>query len=782
MSAVARSLSLLLLLLLGATAGTAQPSVLAPYQNPALPVERRVADLLGRMTAEEKCQQLQMVDFSRLQVFEGQVSQESLERVFKGKSPGMVLIDQGADAANNAIKIRDLQQYLRAQSRLGIPALFLSGGPHGVLARGTTIFPQTLALGATWDVDLVREMAAKIADEASAIGVTQLLGPSFALGRDPRFGGIEQTFGECPTLVSEMGLAFLEGVQGHNPSAGLPPNKVFGTALHFTGWAVPDGGLLGAPVSQSMRALRALHLLPFERAVTQGQAQAIVPVLSEINGIPAHANSWLLNAVLRDDWNFPGCVLSEFRALPLSQSLFHIAATPEEAALAALGNGIDVETGGDTFSSLPELLRRGKISSAQLDTAAGRVLRLKFLAGLFDDRRVVDPEMLALRLHTKDSRKLALRLAGESLTLLKNTDNFLPLNLSRIKTLSVIGPNADRLQLGDNSWTASNKDGVTVLRGLRNLLGNKIRLNYSLGCDLSGSSTTGIAEAVAIAKSSDAVLLVLGDNSSPPHSAPADTAPPATTGAGYDVSNPVPPGVQEELARAVIATGRPTIVLFLHGRPFSSPWLKENATAIVSAFYPGEAQGTAVAQMLFGQTEPGGRLPVSIARSAGHIPTTYDHRLGAQGIFQQPGSADRPGRDYVFDETGPLWAFGFGLSYTRFQYRDLVVETPSVASDGIIRVRFTVTNIGERPGSDVPQIYVRDQSNRFTVSSLRLVRFEKVRLQPGESITVLAAFETESLAEWDRNVRQRIVEPGEFDILVGSSAETILLRGKVQVR
>lgn len=777
----ARFFPLLLLLLLGAASVTAQ-TTRAPYLDPSLSVGQRVTDLLGRMTAEEKYQQLQLVDFSRLQVFEGQVSQESMERVFKGKTPGLVLIDQGADATVNAIKIRDLQNHLRTRSRLGIPALFVSGGAHGVLARGTTIFPQTLALGATWDVDLVREMAAKIADEAGAIGITQILGPSFALGRDPRFGGIEQTFGECPTLVSEMGLAFLEGLQGHNLSAGLPPNKVFGTALHFTGWAVPDGGLLGAPVSQSMRSLRALHLLPFERAITEGQAQAIMPVLSEINGIPAHANGWLLRSVLRDDWNFTGCVLSEFHALSLSQSLFRIAAGSEDAALAALDAGVDVETGGDTFSSLPELLRRGKISSAQLDEAAGRVLRLKFLAGLFDDRRVVDPEMLNRRLHTKENRDLALRLAGNSLVLLKNTDNFLPLDLSRIRTLSVIGPNADRLQLGDNSWTSSNREGVSVLRGLRNLLGNKIRLNYSPGCDLTGSATAGIAEAVAIAKGSDAVLLVLGDNSPPPFGVQSESAHPSTSGAGYDVANPVPPGVQEELARAVIATGRPTIVLFLHGRPFSSPWIKENATAIVSAFYPGEAQGTAIARMLFGQMEPGGRLPVSIARSAGHIPTTYDHRLGARGAFQQPGTADRPGRDYVFNETGPLWPFGFGLSYTRFQYHDLVVETPSVASDGIIRVRFTVTNIGERAGSDVPQIYVRDQANRFTVSSLRLARFEKVRLEPGESATVLAAFETESLAEWDRNVRQRIVEPGEFDILVGSSAETILLRGKVQVR
>ncbi|MDR2844824.1 MAG: glycoside hydrolase family 3 C-terminal domain-containing protein [Puniceicoccales bacterium] len=765
-----------------ASVASAQNAAL--YKDATQPVDARVKDLLAQMTLEEKCDQLRHADFSRLQVFDESVSLESLERVFKGHSPGVVFMDAGADALTNTIKARDLQAYLREKSRLGIPPLIVAGGAHGVLARGATIFPEALALGATWSPALVRDMAARLADEAGAVGATQVLGPSFAVGRDPRFGGIVQCFGECPILVSELGLAYLEGLQGRNVNEGLAPNKVFGAALHFAGWGVPEGGLYGAPVPLSTRALRGLHLPPFEDAVRKGQAQTVVPLVSAVNSVPGHANGWLLDTVLRQEWKFPGYVLSTPDGVAMNHSVFSVAPDKRSAAAQAVVAGVDVEAWGETYADLAAQVRAGRVPAEAIDKAAGRVLRLKFLAGLFEARRLVDTSLLATRLHTAETRALARRLAGESIILLKNTDGFLPLNTGRIKSLAVIGPNADRSQFGDMSWSCDDADGVTVLRGLRNLLGNKVRLSYVEGCGISGTSRAGFDEAVAVAKGADAVLLVLGDESPPAVSgAPrADGVPRSpTSGEGYDVANPVLPGVQEDLVRAIVATGRPTIVLFIHGRPYSVPWVKDNATAILSMFYAGEEQGNAVADVLFGNIDPGGRLPVSVARSAGHIPTTYDHKPAARGIFRQAGTSERLGRDYVFTAAGPLWPFGFGLSYTRFQYSDLVVETPSVPSDGVVRVIFTVTNIGERDGTDVAQIYFHDKSSPVTVSALRLARFEKLRLKPGQSVRVLMAFEAGTMAEWDRLVRQRVAEPGEYEILVGTSAEDIALRGVVRV-
>jgi beta-glucosidase len=767
----------MLLLCIHATAQTA-----ALYKDATQTVDIRVSDLLSRMTLEEKCDQLRQMELARLQIFDGAVSPESLERFTKDRTPGIVLMEAGADAAENTIKARDLQAHLLQKSRLGIPPLFITGGAHGVLARGATIFPGTLALGATWSPALVRDMASQLAVEAAAIGAAQLLGPSFALGRDPRFGGIEQCFGECPTLVTEMALAYMEGLQGRRISDGLAPNKVFGTALHFAGWGSADGGLYGAPVSLSTRTLRSLHFPPFYDAVQRAKIQAVVPVVSTINSIPGHANFWLLDNVLRQEWRFPGIVLAAPGGVAMNYKVFAIAGDNQAAAVQALTAGVDVETGGDTYAALAALVRQGQVPTAAIDTAAGRVLRLKFLAGLFEERRMADTSLLPARLRTPEARALARRLATESIILLKNTDDFLPLDTNRIKTLAVIGPNADRSQFGGISWSRDDSDGVTVLRGLRNLLGTKVRLHYARGSGIVRASRDSLEEAVAVAKGADAALVVLGDESAPPVGGPrADGLPHSpSSGAGYDVPNPVLPDAQEELVRAIVATGRPVIVVFLQGRPCSAPWIKENATAILSMFYAGEEQGNALADVLFGKHDPGGRLPVSVARSAGHLPTTYDYKPGARGLFNKPGSPEHPGRDYVFSGTDPLWPFGFGLSYTRFQYSDLVVETPTVPSDGVIRVRFTVSNIGEREGTDVAQIYFHDPSSAVTVPAMRLVRFEKIQLKAGQKTQVVLAFEATALAEWDRSIQRRVVEPGEFEILVGSNAENILLRGTVR--
>ncbi|MDR2512311.1 MAG: glycoside hydrolase family 3 C-terminal domain-containing protein [Puniceicoccales bacterium] len=759
------------------------------FENPQFPTETRVRDLLKRMTLEEKCEQLQKANLANLQIFEEAVSQESLERLFREYTPGVVLMEAGASAQVNAIKARDLQEYLVAKSRFAIPPLFVIGGGQGLQARGTTVFPSPLAQGSTWAPGLVREMAARIATEASTLGVAQLLAPSFALGRDPRFGGIEQCFGECPTLVTEMALAFFEGLQGVNIGDAaqentLAPNKVFGTAMHFAGWASTDRGLYGAPVSLSARALRALHFPPFEAAVHRARAQAVVPVVSSVNSVPAHANEWLLDTVLRQEWHFPGYVLSAPHGVAMNSDVFAIARDNVSAAVQAACAGVDVETGSNTYRELAAAVRRGEITESVVDNAVARVLRLKFLAGLFDGRRPLNVDLLPVRLHVDESRSLARKVAVESIILLKNTDGFLPLDSNRIKTLAVIGPNADRLQFGDGSWCRDNDDGVTVLHALRTSLGSRTRVLYAEGCEVSGSSRTGFEAAVAVAKKADAVLVVLGDESAttPVRAREGWLPQTPTVGAGYDTATLSLPGVQNELAKALAATGRPIIVLLLQGRPHSTVWIKENATAVLGMFFAGEEQGNALADILFGKADPGGRLPLSVARSAGHLPTTYDYKPGERGIYGQPVPALPLARTSTARDSGPLWPFGYGLSYARFKYSDLVVETPEVFGNGVVRLRFNVENISSREGSDVVQVYFHNVTSPVTVPALRLACFKKFTLPAGGSTRLQLEFDTGAMAEWDRLVRRRLAEPGEYEILIGTSAEDIALRGKVTVR
>jgi beta-glucosidase len=415
--------------------------------------------------------------------------------------------------------------------------------------------------------------------------------------------------------------------------------------------------------------------------------------------------------------------------------------------------------------------------------AVGRVLRVKFLAGLFDTARGLPTRQLRTAVHTPEHVALARRLAEESVILLRNEGGLLPLDPQRVKSLAVIGPNADQVQFGDYAPSKSNVDGITVLEGLRALVGDRVRLNYAKGCNLVDPSTAGFAEAVAAARSSDAAVVVIGDTSMILSGVGwEDPTLPAsgTVGEGYDVTDPVPPGVQPALVAAIHATGTPVIVVFLHGRPFSVPWMKAHIPAIVSAFYPGEQQGAVVADILFGRVNPSGRLPVTVAQSAGHIPTVYDHKPSGRGCYHQPGTPDKPGRDYVFSSPEPLWPFGFGLSYTRFEYADLRIETPLVAADGTVRLSFVVRNVGTRPGKEVAQVYVRDQVSSTTTPVMRLVGFAKPDLGPGQACTLSFTVEAAALALWDAQMR-RVVEAGAFEVMVGAAAEDIRLRGSFAV-
>jgi beta-glucosidase len=497
----------------------------------------------------------------------------------------------------------------------------------------------------------------------------------------------------------------------------------------------------------------------------------------------------LLTTVLREEWGFDGYTYSDWGGVRFNQTLHGVAADPGDAARIALRAGVDLEAPGpDCYQYLPAMVESGQIDLETIDQAVSRVLRTKFRAGLFDDVNSQPAvESLGEFVHTPSQVALARRVAEESVILLKNEANLLPLDPASLKSIAVIGPNADQVQFGDYSATKDNSKGVTVLEALREWASSSgFQVQVSRGCDWVGSERSGFDEAVNLAKASDLAVVVVGDTSMniggglPGGDTDRSIGRLATVGEGYDRTELTLPGVQEELVRAVHATGKPTVVVLVHGRPLAVGWIKENVPAILDVYYPGEEGGHAVADVIFGRVNPSGRLPVSVPQSAGHVPTTYDYEPADRGYYHVRGTPEKPGRDYVFSSPDPLWAFGYGLSYTSFEYSDLAVETPAVSPEGEVRFSFTVTNVGTREGKEVAQVYYRDVVSSVITPNRRLIRFLKVNLAPGERRRLSFSVRADELALWNREMK-RVVEPGGFSLLVGASAEDIRLEGAFEV-
>jgi beta-glucosidase len=755
------------------------------YRDPRVPLDERVRDLLARMTLAEKVAQMCQKDVSSLELEDNEVTPASLTKSLDGQSCGTVSCLRGYAPEEISVRVRAAQEYLRTQTRLGITAIPIAECIHGVQARGATVFPQAIAMGSTWNPDLMQEAGAAIAEEASAMGIAQCLSPLFDLARDPRYGRVEECYGECPTLVSRMGVAFVSGAQGRDVSqTGLAPNKILCTAKHFAGYSVPTGGLNCGPASIGEREMRSLHLVPFEAAILEAGVCSVMPSYNEVDGVPAHASRWLLNDVLRGEWGFRGYVFSDYGAIHMLYDYHHVAADASDAAMQAIRAGVDLDAPSATaYKHLEELVQAGKVPEKAIDQAVERILRVKFLAGLFDGARGVDSARLKERIHTPEHIALARRAAEESIILLKNEGNVLPLDPRELKSIAVIGPNADQVQFGDYSATKDNAYGVTVLAGLRASLGKRVRIDYAKGCDLVGTSRGGFAEAVAAARRSDVAIVVIGDtsemNGEPSLGDEANNRL-ATVGEGFDTTDLSPPGVQEELVRAVHATGKPVIAVMIHGRPYSIPWMKANVPAIISAFYPGEQGGSAIADILLGRVNPSGRLPLSVPQSAGHIPTVYDFKPTGRGVYGNRGTPEKPGQDYLFTSPDPLFPFGFGLSYTTFAYRSLTIETPSVPGKGVVRLSFVVSNTGPREGREVAQVYIRDETSSTSTPTMRLYRFKKVLLEAGGGRRLAFEIPVSELALWDAAMN-RVVEPGRFQVLVGASAEDIRLKKEFEV-
>lgn len=743
------------------------------YKDPNASIDERVEDLLGRMTLEEKIAQMNMNgmgEYRQLPHGAGVV-----------ESP-FISIQEIARMSS------ETKRYARENTRLGIPPIQIGECLHGQLAMGATIFPQAIAQGSTWNPALVERMASVIALEASASGVDQALSPLFDLAREPRYGRTEECFGEDPFLVARMGVAFVEGMQGkaeYTRVHGIAPGKLMCTAKHFAGYSVPAGGINLAPSSLGEREMRTLHLYPFEKVVKEANVCAVMPSYNEVDGMPAHSNRWLLTDVLRGEWGFGGYVFTDYGGLSQLHNFHHVAADASEAAVMGINAGVDLEAARpDAYARLSDLVKAGKVKEEQIDAAVRRILRAKFMAGLFD-KPYPDPERLSEVVHRPEHVALALEVAQESAVLLKNDSALLPLDASKLKSLAVIGPNADQVQYGDYTYTRDNRSGVTILQGLRDRLGSRVQINYAKGCNITGSDRSDIAAAVEAASKSDVAVVVLGETSvilsglgwgvGLGENEPRD---PFVSGEGYDLTSLEPPGVQRELLQAVCATGKPVVLVMVHGRPWSIDWEKDHVPAILEAWYPGEQGGNAIAGILLGDVNPSGRLNCSVPRSVGHLPVTYDYKPSARGINREPGTPEKPGRDYVFSSPAPLFAFGHGLSYTTFEYSDLKIDNNESAK--AVKVSVNVRNTGSRDGKEVVQLYVNDRVSSVTTPQKMLKGFDKIELKTGEQKTVTFDLPYDELALWNASM-QRVVEPGEFAVMIGRSAEDIALSGSFVV-
>ena len=672
---------------------------------------------------------------------------------------------KGQSARGMAELTNAIQKFFFEQSRLGIPVLFHEECLHGHSARDATSFCQPIGLGATFNPELVETLFTMTAYEARVRGAHQALTPVVDVARDPRWGRVEETYGEDPYLNTQLGIAAVRGFQGD----GLfrDRKRVIATLKHFAAHGQPESGMNCAPANVSERVLRETFLHPFKDAIQQAGAISVMASYNEIDGVPSHANKWLLRQVLRREWGFRGFVVSDYYAIwelgyrPDTHGHF-VAKDKREACRLAVEAGVNIELPEpDCYLHLVELVRNRVLKEKQLEELVAPMLFWKFKLGLFDDP-FVDPDEAARVVGCDEHRALALQAARETITLLKNEHNLAPLDASRLKTLAVIGPNANRPLLG--GYSGLPKHFVTVLEGIKARLGESINVLYAEGCKITRGGSwqqdevvpsdpeedrRQIAEAVEAARQAEVVVLALGGNEQT--SREAWSLKHLGDRASLDL-----PGRQEDLVRAMLDTGKPVIVFLFNGRPLSINHLARNVPVIFECWYLGQECGRAVAEVLFGDHNPSGKLPISIPRSAGHLPVFYNHKPSAR-------------RGYLWDEASPLFPFGFGLSYTTFACRNLRLTKKRIKRTGSTRALVEVTNTGSRPGAEVVQMYIRDRVSSVTRPLKELKGFKKISLQPGETRTVALDITPESLAFYDVNMKY-VVEPGEFDILVGNSS------------
>lgn len=765
-------------------AGAAKESPV--YRDPRAPVDLRVRDLMARMTLDEKVAQLITLSTTKRQVMDDALRFDAA-RADTAYPNGIGQIarpsDRGgaATAANTAAAVTGrwrapadtiafvnaAQRWATTRTRLGIPILFHEEALHGFMAPEATSFPQAIALAGSFDRDLVRRVNAVIAREVRAHGTVLALSPVVDIARDPRWGRIEETFGEDPYLCGEMGVAAVIGLQGEGKT--LAPDKVFATLKHMTGHGQPESGENVAPAPIAERELRENFFPPFRAVVARTGIGAVMPSYNEIDGVPSHANRWLLNDVLRGEWGFDGAIVSDYAAIGELASLHHIAADKAEAARLALAAGVDSDLpDGEAYRSLADQVRAGRVAIEAVDAACRRMLTLKMRSGMFE-QAIVDPQAAARMTGNAEARALALEAARRSIALLVN-DGVLPLTPGAHKRVAVIGPNAAVARLG--GYSSIPKATVSLLEGVRARLKGKAEVVHAQGVFITQSEDRSanevlladparnrdlIAEAVTVASTADVILLAVGDTEQTSREGYAKTHLGDRT--SLDLL-----GEQNALFAAMKATGKPVIVVAINGRPPSWPSVTAQANAVLECWYVGQEGGTAIAEALFGDINPGAKLPVTVARSTGQLPVFYDAKPSAR-------------RGYLFDTTAPLFPFGFGLSYTKFEIGAPRLSSAKIGIAGTVTVSVDIANVGARAGDEVVQLYVRDQVSSVARPILELKGFERVTLAPGERRTVQFTLGPDAFRFFDITMRE-VVEPGLFDISVGADStrlKTVIL-------
>lgn len=738
----------------------------ARWLDKNLPGEERVKLLLGEMTREEKIAQLGSVPLGEL-LEEGKLSGEKMEKFLKkgigqiSRAAGGV---KGMEPEEAARLIGEIQKFLKEKTRLKIPALIHEECLAGFLCNRATSFPQAIGMASSWNPTLVQKITARIRRQLKRIGAHQGLSPVLDVSLDPRWGRTEETFGEDPYLCASMGVAYIKGLQAKELK-----NGIIATGKHFAAHGFPEGGRNCAPVWVGERILREIFLFPFEAAIKEGGLYSIMPAYHEIDGIPCSASKRLLTQILREEWGFEGIVVSDYEAIERLKTSHFISSTEKEAAKLALEAGVDIELPQSCCYGTPleEGIKEGLISEEGLNRAVSRILKLKFEACLFDEDLKVEPEKVRFCLDTPQDRKLAFQVALESMILLKNEEKLLPLR-KNLNSIAVIGPGADnpRLFFGDYTYTSHlsfkkpTVPSLSILEAIKEKCSPHTQILYAQGCEIGGSSKKGFKKAIEVAKKSEVVVLVVGESSG--------LSPSDTTGEGRDSHNLKLPGVQEDLVKEIVKTQKPVVIILVNGRPLDLSSFSENVGAILEAWLPGEEGGRAVAEVLFGDYNPGGKLPISFPRASGQIPLYYHRKSSSL-------------RDYVFLDCEPLFPFGYGLSYTDFEYSNLKIEPETIKPGESILVSIELKNKGRVKGDEVVQLYLKDVVAQITRPLRQLKGFKRVTLQPGEKVKIVFKIPSEILSFYNEKM-ELIIEPGIFEVMVGSSSKDIKAKGKFEIR
>lgn len=781
----------------------------ALYKDASSPIEERVEDLLLRMTLEEKVAQLTS-QWAFFVLGDNGLNIEKMNELFKdgigqlSRLAGMLDLEPEATASI----ANEIQRYFVENTRLGIPVIIHEECLCGYQAKKATVFPQIIGVAATWDPENVEEMGKIIKNQMRSSGAHLGLSPVLDVARDPRWGRMEETFGEDPYIVSIMGTAYVKGIQGSDLKDG-----VMATAKHFLGYSATEGGMNWAPSHIPQRELLEIYAKSFEAVIKEADLACVMNSYSEIDGVPCAVSKEILTKLLRDKLGFNGMVVSDYSAIPTACTYHNVAPDNTEAAIQTLEAGLDVELPLKVAynKDLIEAVKEGKLSEKVIDLSVRRVLKKKFQLGLFENP-FVDIEKVSQYYNSQEYRDTAKDIALKSITLLKNEDNILPLKKD-LKSIAVIGPNADscRNLFGDYTYVGQIEDAIaniandgfisgissidsaekrkmvelcknvldadedyfsryayenikSVLEAVKDTVSASTEIHYAKGCDINSDNRQDFSKAIEAATKSEVVIMVMGGKSG--------LMIDATSGESRDRTNLELPGVQLELVKEICALGKPVVLVLINGRPLSITWESENVSAIIEAWVPGEEGSAAVADVLFGEYNPGGRLPVSIPRNVGQIPVFYYHKPS--------GGRSHWTGDYVDESTKPLYCFGYGLSYTKFEYSNLRINKDKVDIMGEVKISLDLENIGEMKGDEVVQLYLHDREATITRPVQQLFGFKRLTLESNEKATITFKVPMNILGFVDRN-NDFVVEPGNIDVMIGSSSQDIRLKGEFEI-